>query len=115
MSNLYEIVFIVKPDALEETLKGIIQKAVTTIEGLKGSVVNVDEWGKRKLAYPIQRYHEGYYALISFSGDASLPKGIERMLKLNENCLRFQTVRQQKVQKTPASKDAEKTVEAKNV
>ncbi|MBI5682368.1 MAG: 30S ribosomal protein S6 [Deltaproteobacteria bacterium] len=115
MSSLYEIVFIIKPDAVDETIKGIIQKAGTTAEDLKGSIISVDEWGKRRLAYPIQRHQEGYYVLINFSGDASVPKGIERMLRLNENCLRFQTIRQQKAQKPPVPKEAETTVEVKNV
>lgn len=115
MSSLYEIVFILKPDASDEIIKGIIQKAGAAIEGMKGSIVKVDEWGKRRLAYPIQKYHEGYYVLISFSGDASQPKEIERMLRLNENCLRFQSIKLNKAQKAAASQKSEKTAEVNNV
>lgn len=118
MGNLYEIVFVVKPDAAEEALKGILQKVKDTIEGgvegLKGEAIKIDEWGKRRLAYLIQNYQEGYYFLVNFSGAPQISKEIERTLKLNENVLRFQTIRVKK-KKTPVAKEAKEAVEVKNV
>lgn len=118
MGNLYEIVFVVKPDAVEETLKGIVQKVKDTIEGgvegLKGEAVKIDEWGKRRLAYLIQNYQEGYYFLVNFSGAPQISKEIERALRLNENILRFQTIRVKK-KKTPIAKETKEGAEVKNV
>lgn len=118
MKNMYEVIFIVKPNAVEETLKGIVQKVKDTIEGgvegFKGEAVKVDEWGKRRLAYIIQKYQEGYYFLVNFSGDPQIPKEVERILKLNENVLRLQTIRVKK-KKTPIAKETKEAVEVKNV
>lgn len=115
MNRLYEILFVVKPDVNNETLKAIIQKVSSLVEGQQGSIVNVDEWGKRKLAYPIQRYNDGQYVLVNFSGNASVPAEIERMLRLNENILRFQTVKKEKAQKNLVSKETDKGAEVQNV
>src|SRR3990172_5403484 len=92
-NSSYEVVFIVKPDAAEETLKGVLQKVRDTIGGLKGEVAGADEWGKRQFAYLIRNYQDGYYFLVTFSGAPSVPKEVERTLRLNENVLRYQTVR----------------------
>jgi small subunit ribosomal protein S6 len=89
----YETICIIKPDLGDETIKGIIAKASDSLKGGGGQVNKVDEWGRRRLAYPIQKKNEGYYVLFDYlsSGDAS--KELERILKLNEDVVRYQTVR----------------------
>lgn len=86
MTN-YEVMFILDPaledekkDATVETVKGIIEA--------EGEVGNVDVWGMRKLAYPIQKKSEGYYVVIEFKAQPTLPKELDRRLKISDNVIR---------------------------
>ncbi len=92
MERNYETVVIVKPEVGEADLKGIIKSAGTAIDGGGGRVVRVDEWGRKRLAYPIAKKNEGYYVLFDYSGSPASVKAIERFFKFNEDCLRYQTV-----------------------
>jgi small subunit ribosomal protein S6 len=89
----YETIFIIKPDLGDEAVKGIIQKAADSLKKGGGQVNKVDEWGRRRLAYPIQKKHEGFYVLLDYSSSADVSKELERILKLNEDVVRLQTVK----------------------
>lgn len=89
----YETVGIIRTDAGDEIVKGIIQKAKTAVEGGGGRVDKVDEWGRRKLAYPINKKSEGYYFVITYTSGPEASKELERGLKYNEDVVRYQTVR----------------------
>ncbi|WKZ32450.1 MAG: 30S ribosomal protein S6 [Thermodesulfobacteriota bacterium] len=91
--NRYETVCIVRPDIAEDAIKGIIQKASSSLEGAGGTVVRVDEWGRRKLAYPIQKKGEGYYFVLQYTSSPEASKEVERLFKLSEDVLRYQTIR----------------------
>ncbi len=91
--NNYETVCIVKPDLGDEAVKGIIQKAATTIESGAGKVNKLEEWGRRKLSYPILKKNEGYYFIYNYSSSAETSKELERTLRFNEDVLRYQTIR----------------------
>lgn len=93
MSNRYETVCIVKPDVGDEAIKSIIQKATATLETGGGTLGRLDEWGRRKLAYPIQKKNDGYYFVLEYNSTPDVSKEICRQIKLNENVLRQQTVR----------------------
>jgi small subunit ribosomal protein S6 len=93
MERHYETVFVVKPDIGEEAIKGIIGKATSVVEGANARDVSVDEWGRRKLAYPIEKKNEGYYFLMTYTAQHSAMKELERMFRLNEDVIRYQTVR----------------------
>lgn len=87
----YEVMFIIDPtledaqkDATVETVKGIIAS--------EGEVENVDVWGMRKLAYPIQKKNEGYYVVIDFSADTELPKELDRRLRIFDNVIRHMII-----------------------
>lgn len=87
----YEVMFIIDPtledaqkDATVETVKGIIAS--------EGEVENVDVWGMRKLAYPIQKKNEGYYVVIDFSADTELPKELDRRLRISDNVIRHMII-----------------------
>ena len=110
MNNNYEVVFITRPDAGDDIIKGIIQKAKDTAEGLQSEVVKVEEWGKRKMAYPIRKYSDGHYVLLNISANPAACKEVERILRLNEDVIRYQTVK--KIEIKPAKK-AKKKKEAK--
>ena len=90
MTN-YELMFIINP-TLEDEKKDAIVESVKEIIGAEGTVGNVDVWGLRKLAYPIQKMNEGYYVVVEFQANPSLPKELDRRLKNNENVMRHMIV-----------------------
>ena len=92
-TNRYETVCIVKPDVGDEVVKGVIQKVSSAVEADNGKVVKLDEWGRKRLAYPIQKKNEGYYFVVEFECSADASREIGRILKLNEDVLRYQTIR----------------------
>ena len=96
MQNHYETVCIVKPDVAEDVIKGVIQKASTTLTEGGGEMEKLDEWGRRRLAYPIQKKNEGYYFVMEYRSAPDVSKEIGRLLGINENVLRHQTVRMEK-------------------
>ncbi|MCI5594470.1 MAG: 30S ribosomal protein S6 [Clostridia bacterium] len=86
MTN-YELMFIIDPtledekkEATVETVKGIIEA--------DGTVGEVDVWGLRKLAYPIQKKNEGYYVVVTFQASPELPKELDRRLRISEVVMR---------------------------
>lgn len=85
--NNYETIFVINPSLDEEATKAVVEKFKTLIEQ-NGTLENVDEWGKRKLAYPINYITEGYYVLINFSSDAQFPTELERIFRISDNILR---------------------------
>jgi len=88
----YETIFIALADLSPEEMEGIIERYKTIITSQNGVVVRVDKWGKRKLAYPIQKRNDGNYILIDFVGEHEVLVEFERNLKYDENILRFQSV-----------------------
>ena len=86
MTN-YEVMFIIDP-ALEDEKKEATIEAIKEIIASEGEVGNVDVWGIRKLAYPIQKKTEGYYVVIEFKAQPTLPKELDRRLKISDNVMR---------------------------
>ncbi|MDD6191177.1 MAG: 30S ribosomal protein S6 [Firmicutes bacterium] len=83
----YEVMFILDP-ALEEEKRNATIETVKGIIAAEGEVGNVDEWGLRKLAYPIQKKNEGYYVVIEFKAQPTLPKELDRRMKISDNVMR---------------------------
>lgn len=79
--------FILDP-ALEDAAKEATVETVKGIIASEGEVGNVDVWGMRKLAYPIQKKNEGYYVVIEFKAQPTLPKELDRRLKISDNVMR---------------------------
>ncbi|MBR0127037.1 MAG: 30S ribosomal protein S6 [Firmicutes bacterium] len=86
MTN-YEVMFIIDP-TLEDEKKDAAVEAVKGIIAAEGEVGNVDVWGMRKLAYPIQKKTEGYYVVIEFKAEPTLPKELDRRLKISDSVMR---------------------------
>ncbi len=84
----YETIFVLRPDLEEEAKNAMIEK-FTGIINSDGEVTNIDEWGKRKLAYEIEKIREGYYVLVDFVANADLPAELERNYKISDNVLRY--------------------------
>ena len=83
----YEVMFVIDP-ALEDAKKDATVESVQSIIAADGEVGKVDVWGMRKLAYPIDKKEEGYYAVVEFQGNPTLPKELDRRLKISDNVIR---------------------------
>ena len=111
----YELLFTISGNLVEDDYKAICEKFVTLINE-NGTDVTVDEWGKRKLAYPINYITEGYYVLVNFKSEPTFPLELERVLGITEGVIRYMTLA--KVEKVapeaPVAEEAavEETVEA---
>ena len=84
----YELVLIIKPEVVEEEFDSIIDNISQLITGKGGNLSNVERWGKRKLAYPIEHSMEGNYVLTQFQLKPTLSKELEANLKITEHVLR---------------------------
>ncbi|MCI5697734.1 MAG: 30S ribosomal protein S6 [Clostridiales bacterium] len=83
----YEIMFIVDP-TLDDEMKEKTVETVKEIIASDGEVTNVDVWGLRKLAYPIEKKNEGYYVVVEFKAAPTLPKELDRRLRISDNVIR---------------------------
>ncbi|MDD2481248.1 MAG: 30S ribosomal protein S6 [Lutispora sp.] len=93
--NLYETIYIIKPDVEEEALKAIVEKFKTLIE-TNGEFETIDDWGKRKLAYPIEDYTEGFYVYMKYKAGSEIPKELDRVFGITEDILRHLIVKIEK-------------------
>ena len=89
----YENLFIVNMKDGEEAVKALVEKFVTLIKE-NAEDVEVNEWGKRRLAYPIEDLNEGYYVLVTFKADPAFPAELERIFSITEGIMRSMVVRQ---------------------
>jgi small subunit ribosomal protein S6 len=107
--RVYEELFILKPDTVEEEVDGFVEQIQHVITNGKGTVDKTDKWGVRKLAYRVQKYSEGLYVLIQFSSTPDLVKEIERRLRVSDAVIKFITVRidekQKKIDKRKRARD----------
>ena len=93
--NQYEVLYIIVPDLDEEATRASIDKFKGIVESNGGEVTEVNEWGKRKLAYEINDRTDGYYVLMSFNGAPEFPKELERNFKNDEQILRYLVTRKE--------------------
>jgi small subunit ribosomal protein S6 len=91
--RIYEELFIVKPDAPDEEVDQFIEQMKSVVTNAGGTVDKVDKWGKRKLAYRVDKYREGAYVLFQFSANPDTVKEFERRLRVADLVIKFLTVR----------------------
>ena len=91
--NKYELGVIIRADLDEEVYRSELDRVQGLIDRFGGSIDKIDDWGRRKLAYPIQKLSEGMYTFITYSSEGGTPKEVESRLRLMENVLRFLTIR----------------------
>ena len=86
--NQYETVFILTPVLSDVQMKEAVEKfkGILTAEGAE--IVNEENWGLKKLAYPIQKKNEGYYVVVTFQASPELPKELDRRLRISEVVMR---------------------------
>jgi len=87
VSAKYETIFIVNSTLSEEAIAEVVAKFRSLIEA-NGTIDKVDEWGTRRLAYPIQDMTEGYYVYVTFESAPAFPAELDRVYKINDSILR---------------------------
>ncbi|MBQ7152754.1 MAG: 30S ribosomal protein S6 [Clostridia bacterium] len=116
ITNLYECLFVV--DVENETVMKATMDKFTTLIANNAEVVDIDEWGKRRLAYPINDKPEGYYVVVYFKSEPDFPAELERLLNIDENIMRSLTLKLNHEPKlrvknsAPAEEEAEEEKEA---
>lgn len=85
----YETIFIVRPDLPDDVIDELIERLGKIITDIKGIVVAIEKWGKRKLAYPISKERKGYYILMDFVGDSTVVTELEKKMKFDDNVLKY--------------------------
>ena len=87
LSANYEVVYILDPNLGEEATAAMVSKFKTLVEQ-NGTLAEVDEWGKRHLAYPINDLTEGYYVLMTFESKPEFPRELDRILRITDGVMR---------------------------
>jgi len=115
MLNHYETVFIVTPVLSETQMKEAVEKFRKVIVDKGGEVVHEENWGLRKLAYPIKKKSTGFFYLIDFKGPGNLIQLLETEYKRDERLIRFQTVKMDKYAEEFSEKRRSKQENAEKV
>jgi small subunit ribosomal protein S6 len=89
----YELMLVLRPDAPDERASAVIDRTTRYVVAEGGQIVKVAPWGRRRLAYPIERYREGSYHIIVFESPAEAIAELERSLQITEDVLRYLVVR----------------------
>ncbi len=89
----YELMLVLRPDAPEDRIQAVLEKTTRQLTDAGGQVVKAAPWGRRRLAYPIDRYREGSYHIIHFDAPAEAIVDLERTLLITEEVLRHLVVR----------------------
>jgi len=89
----YELMLVLRPDAPDERIQAVLEKATRQLTDSGGQIVKAAPWGRRRLAYPIDRYREGSYHIIHFDAPAEAIGELERTLLITEEVLRHLVIR----------------------
>lgn len=93
--NKYELAVVVNAKIEDDARTATIEKVKELIARFGGNVTDVDEWGKKRLAYEIQKMKEGFYYFIQFDGDSTTPNELESRVRIMEPVIRYLCVRQE--------------------
>lgn len=93
--NKYELAVVVSAKLEDEERAAVIEKVKGYITRFNGTVTNVDEWGKKRLAYEIQKMREAYYYFIQFESDSECPNEVERHIRIMEPVIRYLCIKQE--------------------
>ena len=91
--NKYELAVVVSAKIEDEERAAVVDKCKALIERFGGTITNVDDWGKKRLAYEIQKAKEGFYYFIQFEAESSAPAEIESRIRIMDNVLRYLVVK----------------------
>ena len=89
----YETIFIVRPNVAEDEIAAITSRATATIEGDGGTILRINNWGLKKLAYLIKKETQGYYVYVDYAGVPASVAEIERIFRIDDRILKYLTVK----------------------
>ena len=89
----YESLYVLRPDLENEQTQDLINRFKEVVSNQGGEVLDVTEWGKRRLAYEINEYREGYYVIMKFKDDNNVTAELERLMRINDSVMRYLTTR----------------------
>lgn len=93
--NKYELAVVVSAKIEDEERAAVVDRCKALIERFGGVITEVDDWGKKRLAYEIQKMKEGFYYIIKFESDSNCPNEVEAHVRLMENVIRYLVVKQE--------------------
>ena len=93
--NKYELALVVNAKIEDEERAAVVEKAKALIARFNGNVTEVEEWGKKRLAYEVQKMREGFYYFIQFEAEATCPAEVERRVRIMDNVLRYLVVKKE--------------------
>jgi len=88
----YETLFIVQADLPDDEIISLIERYSTILTSFKGTIIKIEKWGKRRLAYEIRKKTNGYYVLIDYAGKSTVIQELERNFKIDDKILKFMTI-----------------------
>ena len=91
----YELTFVVNAKIEDDERAAVVDKCKALIERFGGTITNVDDWGKRRLAYEIQKMKEGFYYIVQFDAPTSAPAEIESRIRMMDNVMRYLVVKRE--------------------
>jgi len=99
MDRLYEVMFIVRPDVVDEELDKLVAGFEATVTGGGGAIKSSEKWGRRKLAYTVRKFNDGNYVLLTIEANGAVVAELERRLRVTEPVIKFITVRMDEEEK----------------
>ncbi len=94
--NKYELTVVVSANVEEEVRISTLEQVKELITRFGGTITNVDDWGKKRLAYEIQKMKDGFYYFIKFDAEPTCPAEVESRIRIMENVIRFLCIRDEK-------------------
>lgn len=91
----YELALVVNAKIEDEAREAVVEKAKNYVTRYGGTVTEVEEWGKKRLAYEVQKMREGFYYFIQFEADATCPAEVERHVRIMDNVMRYLVVKKE--------------------
>lgn len=91
----YELALVVNAKIEDEAREAVVEKAKSYVARYGGTVIEVEEWGKKRLAYEVQKMREGFYYFIQFEADATCPAEVERHVRIMDNVMRYLVVKKE--------------------
>lgn len=92
----YETIYIIDPEFETDAVKELVEKFKGLVEDQGGQIAEIDEWGKRRLAYPINDRREGYYFLMNFTANPETAQDLERVYKITNGLMRYLIIKKEK-------------------
>ena len=93
--NKYELALVLNAKVEDDVRTATLEKVKGLVERFNGTITNVDEWGKKRLAYEIQKMKEGFYYFIHFEAESTVPAEVEQRIRIMDNVLRYLCVKQE--------------------